>query len=104
MDNARNCNSGVYQTLRLYGRDYACHYTGFRVGAVRYDFWGRSNECTTETSQCTGRQRVDVLGLADGTRYNITTLDDDQLAEMVGYANATLQVSDMPKRFDELLI
>lgn len=106
MDRANNCDSGQYWTQRIYA-EYACLYSnsGASVGAMRYDFVSRSSsECDAEAAQCTGRQRAAVLGLTDGMRYDLSTLDDEQVADMFGHANATLRAGDMPREFDGLLM
>lgn len=47
------------------------------IGSVDYGLVNRRGKKREEdTSACTSRQKADVFGLADGTRYNITTMDE----------------------------
>jgi len=81
---------------------------GVNVGSMGYGFLSgrpsRHRRAPEDTEGCTSRQRADVLGLADGTRYNISTLDEGQRAELMGHAEETVQKRDVPRHFDEFLM
>lgn len=78
------------------------------VGSLGYGFLSgtpfRNRRAAEDAEGCTSRQQADVLGLADGTRYNISTMDEGQMAELMGHAEETVQKRDVHRHFDEFLI
>ncbi|KAF4986225.1 hypothetical protein FDECE_16060 [Fusarium decemcellulare] len=82
------------------GNDWICNRSnGFRYTGVGYNFVGKKR-AASET-EC---QRPDALVLADGTEYDLTSLNDDDFDSLVKIGLKATGTADIPSKFESLLI
>jgi hypothetical protein len=76
------------------------------IGSLAYSFYTGGKKRAQDSKGCTSRQAADVLGLQDGTRYNISSMDQGQVDELVGHASGIVgkRRVNLPEHFDGYLI
>jgi hypothetical protein len=75
------------------------------VRSVGYEFReGDFRKRDLEEGRCTSFQKADVLGLSDGTRYNITDMGEATVAELVGHVKGLVGKPYISATFDEYQI
>ncbi|KAF5023279.1 hypothetical protein F66182_4660 [Fusarium sp. NRRL 66182] len=84
------------------GNDWICNRSnGFRYTGCGYNFVGRKRDDPVSKSECT---RPNVLELADGTEYDLTSLDQDDFYKLIELSANAKKPADVPEQLQALEI
>ncbi|KAM7213900.1 hypothetical protein V8F06_010719 [Rhypophila decipiens] len=93
------CNGGGASNTNQ-GQSHVCVNGGFYTGSF-YTFNGKKRAAGSPESEC---QRPDVLGFADGTEYDLSSLTDDEIDALLPSAFNATSIADAPEELKLLQI
>ncbi|KAJ4253925.1 hypothetical protein NW762_010323 [Fusarium torreyae] len=102
----RGYDGGNCKTLKTIsgnnGNPWICNRSnGFRYTGCGYNPVSRKRAASELNTEC---QRPDALVLPDGTKYDLTGLNDDDFASIVNISVEATKPADIPQRFQTLEI